>query len=286
MGRRLFSQARLQIVGAIYPGVCRSADDWKITNCVNRQRLVPEIITQSVRHVMQPDSEIQDTQTSLAAEQLTQIIIAFTNLCAQPIALKRDEVLARLTMWQKLDLEFERWDQAFPTHLRHRVTASPCLSDIPFSSRCHVYGSMLLANLFNHYRHIRIHVNEILCRLLDHAGCEDSNEEDITLYQRHHSQCQDNIERLARDICDSVPFYLNLDLEANSGTVSPRAVAGNLLVWPLYSVGERASCSAEMHAWIVKTLRMIAGLTGVHQCAVMAQKMQQSRKLRSPKQGP
>ncbi len=235
---------------------------------------------------MQSDSEMQDTQTSLAAEQLARLIIAFTNLCAQPIALGTNEVLARLTMWQKLDLEFERWDQAFPTHLRHGVTASPCLSDVPFSSHCHVYGSMPLANLFNHYRHIRIHVNEILCRLMDHAGGEDRNEEDKILYQRHRSQCQDTIERLARDICDSVPFYLNLDLETNSGTVSPRAVAGNLLVWPLYSVGERASCSAEMHAWVVKTLRMIAGLTGVHQCAVMAQKLLQSRILRSPKPGP
>ena len=66
----------------------------------------------------------------------------------------------------------------------------------------------------------------------------------------------------------SVPFLLSTNTND-----APRALAGNLLLWPLYLASQTSVASDEMRRWAAERLGYIADTIGVRQAVPMVKSL-------------
>jgi len=69
-----------------------------------------------------------------------------------------------------------------------------------------------------------------------------------------------------------VPYYLGFDPDADKRLprAVPKAVSGNLLLWPLYTAGVTDLVSDMMRDWVAGRLRWISNVIGIRQAAPLA----------------
>jgi hypothetical protein len=118
---------------------------------------------------------------------------------------------------------------------------------------------------------MRILCHEIILQHLPHL-IEQKAELSLSIKEM---KCQlydskEIIERLARDICASVPFFFGVHEEANSGNLAPKAVCGNLLLRPLYMAAEPRFVSNHARKWVIGRFERIVEVMGVKQATSLA----------------
>jgi hypothetical protein len=80
--------------------------------------------------------------------------------------------------------------------------------------------------------------------------------------------------QLAHDICASVPYFLGYDNAINQAMrETPKAVSGNLLLWPLYTAAITPMVSPMMQEWVRRRLMFISDAIGIKQAEPLAKSL-------------
>jgi hypothetical protein len=183
-----------------------------------------------------------------------------------------------LTCALEIDVSLADWEATCFSAYHYQTITSEQKSKYMCSESYHVYSSLAAANIGNEYRVTRILVNELLVRFsrqiiqVEIYSMEMGTEiPSAFLCQLVQDSTAITVE-LAGDICASIPFCMGSRAGDNQGTKveqCPKAIAGNLLVWPLY-IAARTECGAEMREWAIGGLKGIAEDMGIQQAMVVA----------------
>ncbi|PVH77619.1 hypothetical protein DL98DRAFT_495253 [Cadophora sp. DSE1049] len=254
IGYRLFIHLRTQI----------------ITNCLLRHATVPDIISE-----WSQDLDFE-TAEQAAATTLSNLAIRYCNLRASMTAFRDysdpDRIISTACA---LDAEYEMWARTCPIqYIYQTVTLSEGVDDI-FSDYYHVYPSIWTGAIWNNYRSARILVNGLILDQLKYLY--QTNPESSLLWEDHcFDQNQilastNTLLQLCHDICASVPYFLGYSHDSSGlRGQPPKCVNGNLLLWPLYTVGESGVISDVMRIWVAGRLQWITDVMGIRQAAPLA----------------
>ncbi|KAK0127531.1 hypothetical protein ONS96_007065 [Cadophora gregata f. sp. sojae] len=241
-----------------------------ITNCLLRHAKVPAIISE-----WSQDLDFE-TAEQAAATKLSELTIRYCNLRASMRSFRDYSDPDRIVSTAcALDAEYEIWARTCPVqYIYHSLTLNEGVDDV-FSDYYHVYPSIWIAAIWNNYRSARILVNGLI---LDQLKNMYQRSPSSGLLWNHHCFDQNQILtstttllQLCSDICASVPYFLDYspDITGLNGQ-PPKCVNGNLLLWPLYTVGESGVISDLMRSWVAGRLRWITNVMGIRQAAPLA----------------
>lgn len=175
-----------------------------------------------------------------------------------------------------VDLEYVEFLSRCPISFIYTTVTLDERSEEVFSDHYHVYPSIWTATVWNLYRCVRILVNELIIDqityLLQHPEEFPSSWESIPFYESQILASNSTLLQLSHDICASVPFYLGYSVKANNcaSRPPPKAVSGNMLLWPLYTAACTFRVSDMMREWVAGRLRMISDVMGIRQAAPLA----------------
>jgi hypothetical protein len=196
-----------------------------------------------------------------------------------------------------LDAEYDTWVAQLPPQFFYEIRNVPVAqrTDELFGEDYHVYNSVWIATVWNHYRCVRILVNEILVDQISYIlqsnfgpfdtinlseieisnvwGTDSSttnNFPDPSFYSGILLNAASILDALPQDICASVPYYLSTFTPSSSAT-PPKTVVGNLLLWPLYAAAVTPYVSDELRTWVARRLSSIAETMGIRQAAPLAE---------------
>jgi len=174
-------------------------------------------------------------------------------------------------LWE-LDIKYLNWAQNLPPEFV--VTQVP----VPVAARgkevwgqhYNRYTSIYITAIWNHYACARILCNELLrhqvSSLLHWSSALDPHEieteQGSVTYETILQISMSTIGGLASDIFASVPFFLSETEHA-----APRALAGNLILWPLYLAAQTSTATVEIQRWAAGRLGYVADTMGIRQAA-------------------
>lgn len=241
----------------------------QITNCIQRQAPVPPIILDWSETALEYETPEEAASTGLA-----KLAIKFASLRATMTSFRDyrncDYIITSLCA---LDAEYTEWITQCPTQFLYTTMTLKERCDDVFSDHYHVYSSLWTATVWNHYRCVRILVNELLLDQLSYVFQFPETStllwENFSLWENQIMASNSMLLQLSHDICASVPFFLGY---SNSATTPgkrqpPKAVSGNLLLWPLYTAACTGLVSNMMRDWVASRLLMIAEVLGIRQAA-------------------
>lgn len=176
---------------------------------------------------------------------------------------------------QALDQKYTEWLGCLPNDFLYATIPLSERCDEVFSNFYHMYSSIWTATIWNHYRSVRILVHEILLdqsrHILQHPEMHSISRQKVLAYESQALVSKSILLQLSHDICTSVPFYLGISTKSNGFSKPlPKAVCGNLLMWPLYVAACTAIVSDMMRDWVAGRLRMISETMGIRQAASLA----------------
>jgi hypothetical protein len=225
-------------------------------------------------------AKLYETPEEAASTALSDLAIKFANLRSSMTSFhdysNPEYIIAALC---DLDSEYTEWVSRCPAQFLYSTTTLKERSEEVFSDHYHMYSSLWTATVWNHYRCARILVNELL---LDQLGYVFQNPDiclglwdNFCLYENQVQLSNGMLLQLSHDICSSVPFFMGLDGSSGdkSKRASPKAVSGNLLLWPLYTAACTGMVSDIMRGWVAGRLRMISDVLGIRQAAPLAQSL-------------
>lgn len=185
---------------------------------------------------------------------------------------------ARYIIVEALAIESKllEWSVSYPSDcMFYKTVTLKRRSDDVFSDHYHVYDSVWAASIWNHYRCVRILLNEIIYVQLAHL--KNTQPELFLLEPRNHTFSDSQIEasittviKLSHEICASVPFMLGYKEGQEVTLNSAKAVSGNLLLWPLYTAACTPVVSDMMCHWVAGRLRVISDVMGINQAAPLS----------------
>jgi len=211
-----------------------------------------------------------ETPEEAASTALSELATKFANIRSGMSAFHDysncDFIIASLC---ELDNEYTTWlNHCPPSFLYKTVTLSERSEDV-FSDHYHVYSSLWTATIWNHYRCVRILINEVILDQLNHVFQHPEASillwDNPNVYENQALASNSMLLQLSHDICSSVPFFLGY----HTGE-APKSVSGNLLLWPLYSAAVTGMVSDMMRIWVAGRLKMIADVLGIRQAAPLA----------------
>ncbi|PWY71242.1 hypothetical protein BO83DRAFT_362616 [Aspergillus eucalypticola CBS 122712] len=162
-----------------------------------------------------------------------------------------------------LDTDLRSWAMSLGPHWQYSVVdthSNPkSRPQIPLhSDTYHVYKTVGVVSMWNHYRQTRIIIHEMIRSMaLPLWGLQGTSE-----CQQMVLNSIDTIKQMTDDICASVPYHFV------SGEVTFTAVVR--LLWPLFVAGDCASSDPATKEWIIRTLEHIGNATGIQQALGMA----------------
>ena len=108
--------------------------------------------------------------------------------------------------------------------------------------------------------------------VLQHPEEFPSSWESIPFYESQVLASNSTLLQLSHEICASVPFFLGYSVKSSdrSSRPPPKAVSGNLLLWPLYIAACTGIVSNMMRVWVAGRLSMISDVMGIRQAAPLA----------------
>ncbi|KAG0645460.1 hypothetical protein D0Z07_8609 [Hyphodiscus hymeniophilus] len=243
-----------------------------ITNCVQRHVTVPPNISEWSQAALEYETEEEAVSTNLS-----EIAIKYCNLRASMSSFNdysnSEYLIACLC---SVDLEYSEFLNHCPISFIYSTMSLDRRSEEVFSDHYHVYSSIWTATVWNHYRCVRILVNELIIDqisyVLTHPEEYASSWESVSFYESQLLASNSTLQHLCHDICASVPFYLGYSVNASdrASRPPPKAVSGNLLLWPLYSAAVTRIVSDVMRDWVAGRLRIIADVMGIRQAAPLA----------------
>ncbi|KAH8695336.1 hypothetical protein BGW36DRAFT_429214 [Talaromyces proteolyticus] len=156
----------------------------------------------------------------------------------------------------KVDGELAHWARCLPVEYSyHRICNNHCSAQIP--SEDHTYPCILVANLWNKYRCLRILANEIILEQFS-IGEWVYDEK-----QRHMSEYL--LDLFANQICSAASPYLS-----DNKSPSQSGALGTLLLWPLYLVATNWAASLPIRDWAISKLNEIGESKGILQALSIA----------------
>jgi hypothetical protein len=171
----------------------------------------------------------------------------------------------------EIDEMFHEWTMNVPESFLWTPVSISEPDEEVFADYYDVYHDVFTAGVWNSFRSIRIMLHEIL---IEHLVKLCSSPESMTLnreiflssYKAQIFTSKTIINTLTHEICASVPYYFNYHQRAmdNFGE-RPRAkaIAGYLLMWPLYTAAVAGRVSAQMREWIAGRLKDVGDVMGV-----------------------
>jgi hypothetical protein len=141
-----------------------------------------------------------------------------------------------------------------------------------YSSAVHIYPDVWIASLWNFYRtgRIALHATQLECAdfldITEWSGHEANEGSPSSKYAK--SICV--IDLMVNEVCSSIPFILgDVDKDGKLKSSNRKALAGFLLMWPLYIVKNCASSTPEQLAVVKLALQRIGNVMGIRQALVM-----------------
>lgn len=175
-----------------------------------------------------------------------------------------------------IDDELDLWAKTCPPEYVYQTITLQERSDEVFSDHYHSYHNVYFAGIWNHYRCIRILINEIILTQLQHLRDSTAKPyiigQDVRFSETQIFNSNATLLQLCHDLCASVPYFLNFnpDYVSESSREMPKAVHGNLLLWPLYTAGCTKMVSDVMRTWVGGRLQWISDVLGIRQAAPLA----------------
>lgn len=212
-----------------------------------------------------PERESEEERT---ANALSNLAIRFCNLRATMTGLFDFSNAASVVCEaQKLDAELEILVASCPPCYAYSAVATSRPSEEILMGYYYVYDKISIASFWNHYRSIRILVNELLIAQLSFLSLVQGQYSSSEEYERQITLCRGVIMRLSQDICATVPAILGHDLHKQE---FPRSVNGYLLLWPLYMAASTDFVDERTRAWVMRRLEVVADVVGILQARAMA----------------
>jgi hypothetical protein len=175
-----------------------------------------------------------------------------------------------------IDQELDSWSKTCPIQFIYQTVTLKERNEEVFSDHYHVYLSVWVATVWNHYRSIRLLINELildqLCNLYLNNPEASLLWNDPVFFENQVLASNTTLLQLCHDICASVPYYLGFDPDADKRMPRPipKAVIGNLLLWPLYSAAVTGLVSDIMRDWVARQLQWISDVIGIRQAGPLA----------------
>ncbi|MCJ1357609.1 MAG: hypothetical protein MMC33_007605 [Icmadophila ericetorum] len=245
---------------------------------MQRRKPIPKIILELNRRAYSYGTYLMDF-----GDSLIDIAARFCDLRAN---LSRISPLETIATAVTIDLECEAWLGGRPAKYHYNVVQTAELEK-PFADSYHVYPDIRIASFWNSYRSFRILLHGIILKAL----------EDVSEVSPHGSHTPERFPqafsnpssvsdqamrskkitlKLAADICHSV-LYCMCDVTFSDQRPPPKALAGGLLIWPLYTVGEVRFLPLSERDWVIEKLERIATETGIQQALKFGQLLRKGR---------
>ncbi|MCJ1433213.1 hypothetical protein MMC27_002572 [Xylographa pallens] len=227
--------------------------------CLQSDEKVPRDITEWF-----DISRAHQLKSDLPAWGLASIVSRFVNLRA---SLKNNELVNPTSisfMLANLEADLAKWVEELPAEWAFTITVSTEDSENIFESQCHVYHSLWVAILWNHYRSIRILVNDLLLSYLDLLASVPSDD-NSGIPPKQQRQSIGIVSRLATDICYSIPFQLNHNgmAQRNNTTLTPTLTGAFTILWPLKVAACTSGASEALYQWARSLLQSIGSKKGI-----------------------
>ena len=213
-----------------------------------------------------------ETPDEFPESTLFQIFAKVCNLRAS----NSSDYTTTLTSALTIDTDLAEWVATLPLECKYTTVTLRSKSKDFLSDYHHSYRDIGTATLWNHYRSIRILVNEIVLDQFIHLKelfSPDSAPDILSLYESQIRASKFTIMKLIYDICASVPFHLRYHNNREgwqSVPAPPRAVNGRNLLWPLYVAGKTSLCPEAARAWVVGRLEAIGERMGIRRADALA----------------
>jgi hypothetical protein len=242
----------------------RTKDNIQIASCIQRHTAVPNSITELTKVSLQYETPIEAASTKLGL-LITKHATLRTSMNQSQDHENDSNIVTYL--WE-LDQDYLQWAQNLPPEF---VTTQVPVSDgqqlkNAFGTHYLLYSSIYIAGIWNNYRCARILANELLRDQVTHL-LQSRNTPDET-YETLLNTAITTLQALSNDIFASVPFFLSTITNE-----APRALAGNLLLWPLYLASQTSVASDETRRWAAERLRYIADAVGIRQAVAMVESL-------------
>ncbi|KAH7403214.1 hypothetical protein BKA64DRAFT_641219 [Cadophora sp. MPI-SDFR-AT-0126] len=241
-----------------------------ITNCMLRHATVPNVISEWSQDLF------FETAEQAAATTLSNLAIRYCNLRASMSSFRDysdpDRIISTACA---LDAEYEIWARTCPIQYIYQTVMLSEKADDVFSDHYHVYPSVWIGAIWNNYRSTRILVNALILDQLSYLYQSNPESDllwgDHCFYQNQILTSTNTLLQLCHDICASIPDFLGYSPDSTSlSGQPPKCVNGNLLLWPLYTVGESGVISDVMRSWVAGRLQWITDVMGIRQAAPLA----------------
>ena len=230
---------------------------------------------------------------SAPENQLSEIICRFNNFRATDLRSFTDynDPLRNVEIALGFDAELKEWLINFEVQYAFTTVPVEYKCDDIFSDFYHIYPSIFTAIIWNHYRCCRILANEIIVTQIaalyyqtTHSsasvppGVDTGSSKNVALppnfpFANNFYASHALLTSLSHDICASVPYYLHFHIHGtrwDKVQPPPAAAKGNLLLWPLFMVGQLQAVSPIMRKWVVERMRKVTEVMGVKQAGMIA----------------
>lgn len=199
---------------------------------------------------------------------LTRIAHKFTNLHA---SIKNSTLLDSNTILlevRALDVELEEWQQSLPELWRFETRPAPETMAFTFLGMTHHYKDVWVSRVLDHYRWLRILVNELILIHMQQVELQPH----VFEHEEQRKRSVDVITMLATDICTSISSSFFQPRRA-------RTLSGVFMVmFPLAIAGSSWVVSEDLHYWVVDVLRYIGNQLGISQAISMIELVQFQRR--------
>ncbi|KAL6715362.1 hypothetical protein ACLMJK_007628 [Lecanora helva] len=258
----------------------RVARNQIIANCLSRKAPVPQALLKWTELARRYESEEE-----VSDGEFTDIYADFCSLQVD-LAQGNKDPEAILAHAMVIDAELTQWADKCPT--RNMWKAIPTMTQCPdlLTDSWDTYRDIGVVFAWNHYRTIRILVNEVIVQQLTRIIERLPHLIFKPILQDQITNSQEIILTLAQEICASVPFYLGRHATSNNSAYDnlfqpQNAVLGRVLLWPLYTAGATtAEVSDPMRVWIAARLDKIADMMGVPKANALAKALRSAQTTR------
>lgn len=250
IGYRLFIYIRSQVV----------------TNCIQRHSPIPTLFAEWSKELT------FETPEQAAATSLSALATRYCNLRASMSSFHDYSDPERIVSEAcVLDMDYENWVKNVPLPYIFQTINLKERSNEVFSDHYHTYTNIWYATIWNHYRCVRLLVNELIVSQLNHVYLESLVSDSPFIFEgtdvvaNQISVSNTTLVQLCHDICASVPYFLGFDPDIPVGVARklPPASNGNMLLWPLYSAGVTGMVSEVMRSWVAGRLKWISEGMGI-----------------------
>lgn len=204
----------------------------------------------------------------MTASAVVEIVIRFIDLHASIRTKAFTDPVKIVSAVAFLDGELERWEANLPLDWKFTVRSKDLPDGSSFDGKCHEYCDVWISRMFNHYRWMRILLNELFLEHLNRITYLTSEH----LVQK--MKALETINRMATDICTSISSYFDHTTLVERPTLLPQmsGIPVFLMIWPLFIAGGGIGVPQHLYDWVLGRLDIINKQLGVLSAQTMMER--------------